>query len=70
MLNVVFTYDHGQMASCFNLVRLRAKSLFSEVCMQELLYADHFALVAQSLEDLQALLDRSRCMLECGPSEE
>ena len=42
----------------FNLARLRAKSLCSEVCVQELLYADDSALVAQSLEDLQAMLDR------------
>ena len=27
------------------------------VCVQELLYADDSALVAQSLEDLQAMLD-------------
>ena len=42
----------------FNLAHLRAKSLCSEVCVQELLYADDSALVAQSLEDLQAMLDR------------
>ena len=42
----------------FNLARLRAKSLCSEVCVQELLYADDSALVAKSLEDLQAVLDR------------
>ena len=42
----------------FNLARLRAESLCSEVCVQELLYADDSALVAQSHEDLQAILDR------------
>ena len=39
-------------------IPLRTKSLCSEVCVQELLYADDSALVAQSLEDLQAMLDR------------
>lgn len=42
----------------FNLARLRAKSKCREICVEELLYADDSALVAQSLEDLQDMLDR------------
>jgi len=42
----------------FNLARLRAESKCREICVDELLYADDSALVAQSLEDLQAMLDR------------
>ena len=44
--------------SLFNLARLRAKSRCREICVQDLLYADDTALVAQCLEDLQAMLDR------------
>ncbi len=42
----------------FNLARLRAKSRCREICVQELLCADDTALVVQSLEYLQIMLDR------------
>ena len=41
----------------FNMARLRAKTRCKEVCVQELLYADDTAMVAQSIEDLQNMLD-------------
>ena len=58
MVNVVFTYDHGQMAS-FSTWPVSEQSPYALKCvLQELLYADDSTLVAQSLEDLQAMLDR------------
>ena len=52
-------YLHSRTdGSLFNLARLRAKTKCREICVRELLYADNSALVAQSLEDLQTILDR------------
>lgn len=42
----------------FNLARLRAASRVRHVCVRELLYADDAALVASSLSDLRAMVDR------------
>ena len=65
MLNMVFTYDHGQMASC-STWPVSEQSTYALKCVcRNSLYADDSALVAQSLEDLQAMLDR-HCGYICG----
>ena len=54
----VSTYIQEPTVSCLTLPKVRAKIKVSHVVIREMLFADDAALVTQTLEDLQQLMDR------------